>query len=81
MLWFARASVGSAGFLGKILFALKKLFSSTIFSDFRYMHTGTWFSEKICIVFTKSAGSLLFCVLCYLSQPYLIISIKVLLAW
>ena len=27
MLWFARASVGLAGFLGKILVALKKLFS------------------------------------------------------
>ena len=43
MLWFARARVGLAGFLGKILVALKKLFSSTIFPDFRYMHTGTWF--------------------------------------
>ena len=42
MLWFARASVGLAGFLGKILVALKKLFS-TIFPDFRYMHTGTCF--------------------------------------
>ena len=31
------------GFLGKILVALKKLFSSTIFPDFRYMHAGTWF--------------------------------------
>ena len=40
MLWFARASVGLAGFLGKILVALKKLFSSTIFPDFGYMHTG-----------------------------------------
>ena len=36
MLWFAQASVGLAGFLGKILVALKKLFSSTIFPDFRY---------------------------------------------
>ena len=43
MLWFARASVGLASFLGKILVALKKLLSSTIFPDFRYMHTGTWF--------------------------------------
>ena len=42
MLWFARASVG---FLGKILVALKKLFSCTIFSDFRYMHTCTWFMD------------------------------------
>ena len=40
MLWFARASVDLAGFLGKILVALKKLFSSTIFPDFGYMHTG-----------------------------------------
>ena len=38
MLWFAQARVGLAGFLGKILVALKKLFSSTIFPDFRYMH-------------------------------------------
>ena len=43
MLWFARVSVGLAGFLGKILVALKKLFSRTISPDFRYMHTGTWF--------------------------------------
>ena len=43
MLWFARASLGLAGFLGKILIAIKKLFSSIIFPDFRYMHTGTWF--------------------------------------
>ena len=44
MLGFARASVGLAGYLGKILIALKKLFSSTIFPDFRYMHTATWFT-------------------------------------
>ena len=37
-------SVGLAGFLGKILVALKKLFSSRIFPDFKYMHTGTWFT-------------------------------------
>ena len=43
MLWFARASVGLADFLGKNLVALKKLFFSTIFPDFRYVHTGTWF--------------------------------------
>ena len=43
MLWFARASVGLAVFLGKILVALKKLFSFTIFPDIRYMHTGAWF--------------------------------------
>ena len=43
MLWFARAREGLAGFLGKILVALKKLFSSIIFPDFRHMHTGTWF--------------------------------------
>ena len=36
MPWFARASVALVGFLGKILVAVKKLFSSTIFSDFRY---------------------------------------------
>ena len=48
MLWFAEASVGLAGFLEKILVALKKLFSSTIFPDFRYMHTGTWF---MCIIY------------------------------
>ena len=36
MLWFASASVGLASFLGKILVAVKKLFSSTIFSNFRY---------------------------------------------
>ena len=34
-------------------------------------------NKKICIVFTKSTGT----VLCYPSQPYLNISIKVLLAW
>ena len=44
MLWFARTSVSLAGFLGKILVALKKLFSSTIFPDFRYMHTSTWYA-------------------------------------
>ena len=49
MLRFARASVGLAGFLGKILVALKRLFSSTIFPDFRYMHTGTWFMYIIYI--------------------------------
>ena len=49
MLWFARASVGLAGFLGKILVVLKKLFSSTVFPDFRYMHTGTWFMYIIYI--------------------------------
>ena len=38
MLWFAQASVGLAGFLGKILVALKKIFSSTIFPDFRYIY-------------------------------------------
>ena len=38
MLWFARASVGLAGFLGKILVALKKLFSSTIFPDYRCIY-------------------------------------------
>ena len=47
MLWFARASVGLAGFLGKILVALKKLLFCTIFLDFRYMHTGTWFMYYI----------------------------------
>ena len=46
MLWFARASVGLAGILGKILVALKKLFSSTIFPDFRYMHISTWFMYR-----------------------------------
>ena len=49
MLWFARASVGSADFLGKILVTLKKLFSFTTFLDFRYMHTGTWFMYVIYI--------------------------------
>ena len=49
MLWFARANVGLAGFLGKILVALKKLFSCTIFPDFRYMHTGAWFTYIIYI--------------------------------
>ena len=43
MRWFARASVGLAGFLGKILVALKKLFSSAVFADFRYIHIGTRF--------------------------------------
>ena len=37
MLWFARASVGVAGFFGKILIALKKLFSRTNIPDFRYI--------------------------------------------
>ena len=36
-------------FLGKILVTLKKLFFSTIFPDFRYMHTGTWFMYIIYI--------------------------------
>ena len=49
MLWFARASVGLAGFLGKFLVASKKLFSSTIFPDFRNMHTATWFMHIIYI--------------------------------
>ena len=35
-------------FLGKILVALKKLFSSTTFPDFRYKHTGT---RYICIIY------------------------------
>ena len=39
MLWFAQASVGLAGFLGKILVALKKLFSSTIFPDLVKVYT------------------------------------------
>ena len=43
MLWFAQASVGLAGILGKILFALKKLFFSTIFPDFRHIHISTQF--------------------------------------
>ena len=43
MLWFAQASVGLAVFLGKILVALKKLFSSAIFPDFRCIHIGTRF--------------------------------------
>ena len=49
MLWFAQASVGLAGFLGKILVALKKLLSSTIFPDYRYKHTGSWFMYIIYI--------------------------------
>ena len=49
MLRFARASVGLAGFLGKFLVASKKLFSSTIFPDFRNMHTATWFMHIIYI--------------------------------
>ena len=49
MLWFAQASVGLAGFKGKILVALKKLFSCTIFPDFKYMHTGTWIMDIIYI--------------------------------
>ena len=49
MLLFARACVGLAGFLWKISVAVKKLFSSTIFPEFRYMHTGTWFMYIICI--------------------------------
>ena len=49
MLWFARANVDLADCLGKILVALKKLFSGTIFSDFRCMHTGTWFMYIIYI--------------------------------
>ena len=36
-------------FFGKVSVALKKLFSSTIFPDFRYMHTGTWFMYIIYI--------------------------------
>ena len=36
--WIEDAVVGFlGGFLGKILVALKKLFSSTIFPDFRYV--------------------------------------------
>ena len=37
MLWFALASVSLAGFLGKIVVALKKLFFSTIFPDFKHI--------------------------------------------
>ena len=36
-------------FLGKILVALKRLFCSTIFPDFKYTHTGTWFMYIIYI--------------------------------
>ena len=47
MLWFAQANVGLAGFVGKILVALKKTFFSKIFLDFRYIHTGTRFMYGI----------------------------------
>ena len=47
ILWFAQANVGLAGFVGKILVASKNLFSSKIFLDFRYIHTGTRFMYGI----------------------------------
>ena len=50
MLWFARASLDLAHFLGTILVALNKLFSSLIFPDFRWMHIGTWFMYIIYIL-------------------------------
>ena len=49
MLWLAQASVSLAGFLGKILVRLKKLFFSTIFPDFRHIHSGTRFIYRYII--------------------------------
>ena len=54
--WIKDAMVCSSKsrFLGKILVALKKLFSSTIFPDFRYMHTVTWFSGEYCTFYLEN---------------------------
>ena len=61
MLWFARASVGLAGVFREEFSCIKKLFSSTIFPDFRYMHTGTWGSWFIYIYLGIHAR----CLICF----------------